>query len=102
MHTLDLTKTSIITGLDYLVRIVLFLIFSLNIRGSANINLLAISVTVLLLFMHLSVTGGVYKTWHLNIIEYFFFLNLGVLSSATYILHNSQWGRPNSSCIYFS
>jgi len=62
MHTLDLTKTSIITGLDYLVRIVLFLIFSLNIRGSANINLLAISVTVLLLFMHLSVTGGVYKT----------------------------------------
>ena len=88
------------TGLLLLVRIVLFLIFSLNIRGSANINLLAISVTVLLLFMHLSVSGGVYKTWHLNIIEYSFFLNLGVLSSATF--YTTVSGRGQTAVAYTS
>ena len=72
------------TGLLLLVRIILFLIFSMNIHGSANTNLLAISVTVLLLFMHLAVAGGVYKKWYLNIIEYSFFLNLGILASATF------------------
>ena len=71
------------TGLLLLVRIVLFLIFSMNIRGSANINLLAIIVTVLLLFMHSILAGSVYKKWYLNIIEYSFFLNLGILASAT-------------------
>ena len=64
------------TGLLLLVRIVLFLIFSMNIRGNANINLLAIIVTVLLLLMHVVLVGSVYKKWHLNVIEYSFILNL--------------------------
>ena len=33
--------------------------------------------------MHAILAGHVYKTWHLNVIEYSFFLNLGVLASAT-------------------
>ena len=89
------------TGLLLLVRIILFLIFSLNILGSANINLLAIIVTVLLLFTHLSVSGGVYKTWHLNIIEYSFFLNLGVLSSAT-LYTSTVTGRGQTTVVYTS
>ena len=72
------------TGLLLLVRIVLFLIFSMNTQGNADINVLTISLTVLSLFVYLAVTGGVYKTWSLNIIEYSFFLNLGVLASATF------------------
>ena len=71
------------TGLLLLVRIVLFLTFSLNTRGSPEINLLAIIATVLLLFMQLAVAGGVYKTLSLNIIEYSSFLNLGILAAAT-------------------
>ena len=78
------------TGLLLLVRIVLFLIFSMNIRGSADVNLLATIVTVLLLFLYLALVGGVYKTWHLNIIDYSFFLNLGILASATTI---ARWGQ---------
>ena len=89
------------TGLLLLVRIILFLIFSLNILGSANINLLAIIVTVLLLFTHFSVTGGVYKTWHLNIIEYSFFLNLGVLSSAT-LYTSTVSGEGQTAAAYIS
>ena len=71
------------TGLLLLVRIVLFLIFSLTTPGSADVNLLAITVTVFSLFMHSVVVGTVYKTWSLNVIEYSYFLNLGILSTAT-------------------
>ena len=71
------------TGLLLLVRILLILLFALNTHGSPNSNLLAITLTVLSLFMHAILVGSVYKTWHLNVIEYSFFLNLGVLSSAT-------------------
>ena len=79
------------TGLLLLVRIVLFLIFSLNTHGNADINILTISLTVLSLLVYLAATGGVYKTWALNIIEYSFFLNLGVLASATlYTIINGQ------------
>ena len=63
--------------------ILLILIFALNTHGSPNSNLLAISLTVLSLFMHSILVGSIYKTWYLNVIEYSFFLNLGVLSSAT-------------------
>ena len=81
------------TGLLLLVRTVLFLIFSLNTRGSADINLLAITVTVLLLFMHGVLFGTVYKTWSLNFIEYSFFFNLGVLASATLYMTGAQQGQ---------
>ena len=71
------------TRLLLLVRIILFLVFSMNIRGSADINLLATIVRVLSLITYTALAGSVYKTWYLNAIEYSFFLNLGVLSSAT-------------------
>ena len=74
------------TGLLLLVRIVLFLIFSVNTDGSSDINLLAISLIVLLLFMHAILVGTVYKTWHLNIIEYSFFITL----VACHLPHSTQ------------
>ena len=77
-------------GLLLLVRIVLFLIFSLNIHESADINLLAIIVTVLLL---LALAGSVYKRWYLNVIEYSFLLNLGVLAAATFYTTVSGEGQ---------
>ena len=89
------------TGLLLLVRIILFLIFSMNIHGSTNVNLLAISLTVLLLFMHVVIVGSVYQTWHMNIFEYSFFLNLGVLASAT--LYTSKiTGRGQTTVAYTS
>ena len=88
------------TGLLLLVRIVLFLIFSTNTQGSADINVLTISLTVLSLLVYLAAAGGVYKTWSLNIIEYSFFLNLGVLASATFyttVTMRSQIAVPYTS-----
>ena len=79
------------TGLLLLVRIVLFVIFSTNTQGSADINLLAVSLTVLFLLVCVAITGGVYKTWPLNAIEYSFLFNLGVLTSTTlYTIINGQ------------
>ena len=89
------------TGLLLLVRIVLFLIFSMNIRGSANINLLVIIVTVLLLFMHVVLVGSVYKKLYLNIIEYSFFLNLGVLASGT-LYTSTITGQGQTAVAYTS
>ena len=88
------------TGLLLLVRIALFLIFSTNTQGNADINLLTISLTVLSLFVYLAVTGGVYKTWALNIIEYSFFLNLGVMASATF--YTTVTGQGQTAVAYTS
>ena len=71
------------TGLLLLVRIVLFLIFSLNTRGDSNINLLAIIIAVLTLLAYMVLAGGVYRKWSLNVIEYSFFFNLGIFTFAT-------------------
>ena len=88
------------TGLLLLVRIVLFLIFSMNTRGSTEINLLAIILTVLSLFTHGIVVGIVYKTWSLNAIEHSYFLNLGVLSTAT--LYTTVIGQGQIGVLYTS
>ena len=74
----------------YIVAIYVSLVFfSTNIYGRVDLNLLAIVVIVLLLFMHLALAGGVYKSWYLNVIEYSF-LNLGILASATTV---AEWGQ---------
>ena len=72
----------------------------MNTRGSAEINLPAITFTVLLLFMHGILAGSVYKTWYLNIIEYSFFLNLGVLASATF--YTTVTGQGQTAVAYTS
>ena len=94
------------TGLLLLVRIVLFLIFSLNTRGNSNINLLAIIITVLILLMYMVLAGGVYRKWSLNVIEYSFFFNLGIFAFATSYTKITQRGQTavayTSSSIAFA
>ena len=69
------------TGLLLFVRVILFLIFSLNTLGDPTINLLSIAVCMFSLLTYLSITGGVYKRLLLNFVECSFILNLGVLSA---------------------
>ena len=88
------------TGLLLLFRTILFLIFSLNTRGSSDINLLATSLTVLLLLVYVALAGTVYKTWHLNVVEYSYFLNLGALSTATF--YTTVTGLGQTSVAYSS
>ena len=78
------TKHRYWTGLLLLVRAFLFLIFSVNVLGDPMVNLLAISLTVLVLCGYNSIIGGVYKNWLLNLIEVAFILNLGILSATAH------------------
>ena len=71
------------TGFLLLVRVALFLVFAANVLGDPGINLLVIVICTTGLFVHLSISGGVYKARHLNFLEYFFLFNLTTLSSAT-------------------
>ena len=57
--------------------------FAANVLGDPAINLFIIITCNVGLFVHLSITGGVYKAQHLNLLEYFFLCNLATLSSAT-------------------
>ena len=71
------------TGLLLLTRVCLFLVFSLNIIGNRMINLLATCIAMSCLLAYLSLVGGVYKQWWLNVIETAFILNLLILSSGS-------------------
>ena len=57
--------------------------FAANVLGDPGINLLVIVICTTGLFVHQSISGGVYKARHLNFLEYFFLFNLTTLSSAT-------------------
>ena len=68
------------TGLLLLLRVCVFLVFSVNTLNDPTINLLTIAVLVLCLFAYLSMVGGVYRQWFLSLIEVIVLMNLGALS----------------------
>ena len=70
-------------GFLLLVRTILFVTFAVNILGKNSLNLLTIAVVSLLMLAFALTLHGVYKKRYLNILESFFFLNLGILSVAT-------------------
>ena len=69
------------TGLLLLVRVVLFIVFSVNFHEQPIKNLLATAITTTCL---LAVSSqGIYTKWYLNILEVFFLLNLNTVAVAT-------------------
>lgn len=70
------------TGLLLLVRVCLFLTFSLNSLGDPTINILAVVAVSFCLLTYVSLVGGIYKIWSLDLLENTFILNLGTLSAA--------------------
>ena len=75
------------TGLLLLVRILLFLLFSVNDILGYSTNLFSIVVTVACILTYLSSLGGVYNSWPLNLLEHFFLLNLTILSAGTLYMY---------------
>ena len=69
-----------------------------NTSGDPAINLLAIIVVIICLFVYLAIFGGVYKIWLLNLLEYSSLLNLVILSVA--ILYTISTNQTN--CIILS
>ena len=87
-------------GLLLVVRIVLFLVFSVNVFGDPAISLLTIIVTTFCILFFSINFGGIYKNIVLNFIEHSFFLNLGILSSAT--LFTTLTDRDQTAVVYTS
>ena len=88
------------TGLFLLVRCALFLVFAFNISGNESVNLLVISSTVFGIVVGFALSGMVYKSWYLNVLELSFILNLGILTVATY--HVKQSGGSQAAVAYTS
>ena len=88
------------TGLLLLVRCALFLVFAFNISGNDSVNLLVISSTAFGIFVWLTLSGVVYKSWYLNALEVSFILNLGILAAATY--HVTLSGGSQAAVAYTS
>ena len=77
------------TGLLLLVRVCLFLTFSLNSLGDPTINVLAVVAVSFCLLTYISLVGGIYKIWSLDLLENTFILNLGILSAAVGLYQNN-------------
>ena len=77
------------TGLMLVIRAILFITFASNALGDPRVNLLAIAISLLLLFIILWNTGPVYKSYLTHSIKCFYILNLGVYSAATQFLTSS-------------
>ena len=88
------------TGLLLLVRIALFITFSINVEGDSAINLLTISTAVTCVLVYTSLIENIYKVRYLNALEFFSFLNLGLLSSATFYVRITDGNQ--TACIYTS
>ena len=69
------------TGLLLLIRSILLVIFAVNVLGENSLNLLTIAIASLLILAVAWAFHSVYKKQYLNVLESFFFLNLGILSS---------------------
>ena len=87
-------------GLLLVVRVALFLVFSVNVFGDPAVSLLTIIVTTFCIFFSTITFGGIFKNILLTLIEYSFFLNLGILSSAT--LFTTQTDGDQTTMVYTS
>ena len=66
-----------------MVRIILFVTFACNTDENSALNLVAITITVLVLLLLCWNFRQVYKNYLLSVVESFFLVNLGILSSYT-------------------
>ena len=83
-----------------LVRCALFLVFAFNISGDESVNLLVISSATFGIFVWFILSGVVYKSWYLNVLEVSFILNLGMFDVAT--IYVKQSGGSQAAIAYTS
>ena len=83
-----------------LARCALFLVFAFNISGNDSVNLLVISSATFGNFLWFTLSGMVYKSWYLNVLELSFVLNLGILAVAT--IYVNQSGGSQAAVAYIS
>ena len=87
-------------GLLLVVRVVLLVLFAAVSATAPKVNILAIDIVGVTLLAYTTVTGSVYKTWHLSLLENSFIINLTVLAGGT--LFMQAMGKPNTPVVYTS
>ena len=99
-HAPYLYKHRYWTGLLLLARIILYIIFALNLSGDPGVNLLAIIVITSSIIILKGYFGQLYKNWMIDIIELVSYFNLILLSAAVFFTLKS--GTDQSVAIYLS
>ena len=89
-------------GVLLLVRVTLYLVFSLNVSGDTSLNLMAISTATACILFYLVIVGGVYESLLANITDVSFMLNLIILTTGTHFYGYSQGISTASVAIAFS
>ena len=69
------------TGLLLVARFTLLLTSASNAFSDPNVNLVAVTISVLLLESLAWLAGGIYRKWFLNALEASFILNLGIIAA---------------------
>ena len=99
-HAPYLYKHRYWTGLLLFARVVLFLIFVLNLSGDPGVNLLAIIVITSSILVLKGYFGRIYKNWMVDIIELACYLNLTLFSAAVFFTLKA--GRDQTVVAYIS
>ena len=72
------------TGVFLMLRCILFLVFASNALQNSSTTLMSVTTAVLVVtFVTRALTGRIYKSMYVDILEALFLLNLGILSVAT-------------------
>ena len=87
-------------GILLLVQCALLLVFALNTPGSDNVNLIAITSVTAGLMAVAWLRGRIYIKFYNDTLEAFFFLNLHILSAATY--HVKMTGENKAKIAFTS
>ena len=84
------TKHYYWTGLLLLTRLVLYFVDAVNVLGNGNVNLLSTVIAVAVLSVWMGLFEQPYKSQLLGAIEYFFLLNVLILSVSTLYIRSTQ------------
>ena len=82
-----------------LQRMILFTVFTANTSGNPNVNLLAISVSSILMSLWQTFLGRIYKNWINWLLEGFYSANLALFTSAILFLNTSQGTSEALTCV---
>ena len=87
------------TGVMLLLRLILFVVHSANTLGNPNINVFAVSMSVITIHLYQIYVGKLYKNWINWFLEGFYSCNLLVFSMTVLFLNGSQGSSEALACV---
>ena len=87
------------TGVMLLLRLILFAVISANTLGDPNINVFAVSMSVIAVYLYQIYVGRLYKKWLNWFLEGFYSCNLAVFAMTVLFLDASQGNSEALLCV---